>query len=72
MDDNSLEYKKISILRSKKIHELNKMIEVLRNHIEDLNEKLEKFISGEFSNNQTNLDECYRYQQIIQKLEKNY
>ena len=41
MDDNSLEYKKISILRSKKIHELNKMIEVLRNHIEDLNEKLE-------------------------------
>uniref|UniRef100_A0A6C0F8E9 RING-type domain-containing protein n=1 Tax=viral metagenome TaxID=1070528 RepID=A0A6C0F8E9_9ZZZZ len=69
MDDNSLEYKKISILRSKKIYELNKMIEVLRNHIEDLNEKLEKFISGEFSNNQTNLDECYRYQQIIQKLE---
>ena len=52
MDDNSHEYKKISILRSKKIHELNKMIEVLRNHIEDLNEKLEKFISGEFANNE--------------------
>tara|TARA_B100000123_G_scaffold85096_1_gene61503 strand:+ start:4039 stop:4506 length:468 start_codon:yes stop_codon:yes gene_type:complete len=70
MDDNAFEYKKISILRLKKINELNNMIDVLRDHIEDLNEKLEKFISGEFANNETNLDECYRYQQIIQKLEK--
>lgn len=70
MDDNTIEYKKISILRLKKINELNSMLETLRNHIEDLNEKLEKFISGEFANNETNLDESYRYQQIIQKLEK--
>ena len=70
MDDKTFEYKKISIMRLKKINELNNMIDVLRNHIEDLNEKLEKFISGEFANNETNLDESYRYQQIIQKLEK--
>ena len=56
MDDNTFEYKKISILRLKKINELNNMIDVLRDHIEDLNEKLEKFISGEFANNETNLD----------------
>lgn len=72
MDDNSFEYKKISILRLKKINELNKMIELLRNHIEDQNDKLEKFISGEFANNETNLDESYRFQQIIYKLEKKY
>jgi len=70
MDDKAFEYKKISILRLKKINELNNMIDVLRNHIEDQNEKLENFISGEFANNETNLDESYRYQQIIQNLEK--
>ena len=40
--------------------------------MDDNSFEYKKFVSGEFINNETNLDESYRYQQIIQKLEKKY